>query len=284
MGSNPIGELRRTWETAAPGWAHWEERFSAGLSQATEELLDMAEVRPGMRVLDVACGAGSQTLRAALRVGPTGQVLATDIAATMLAHLRENAERAGLSNIETVECAAEELDPGLGPFDAAISRLGLMLFSSPAQALVAIRKLLRRGARVAALVFTTPAANPFMARPMQVLLRHAHKEPAGPGRLGIFALGGPGALERVMTEAGLVELRTRIIRAPLRLTSSADALTMIQQAFGAYRAVLSDLGETEKTAAWAEVAEVLREFETARGLETEFEFIIGAGSNDSLPS
>ncbi len=197
----------------------------------------------------------------------------------MLTHLRENARRAGLGNIETVECAAEELTPTLGRFDAAISRLGLMLFSSPAQALAAARKRLRPRARAAMLVFTTPVSNPFMARPMQVLLRHAHREPPGPGRPGIFALGGPGVLERVMAESGLADLRTRIVRAPLRLASSADALAMIQQAFGAYRAVLSDLSETDKAAAWAEVAAVLQEFETARGFETEFEFIIGAGSN-----
>jgi hypothetical protein len=132
---------------------------------------------------------------------------------------------------------------------------------------------------IAALVFTTPVGNPFMARPMHVLLRHAHKEPPGRGQPGIFALGGPGILENVMAESGLTDLRTRIVRAPLRLASSADALTMMQQAFGAYRAVLSELEETEKATAWAEVAEVLREFETASGFETEFEFIIGAGSN-----
>jgi hypothetical protein len=117
-----------------------------------------------------------------------------------------------------------------------------------------------------------------MARPMQVLLRHAHKEPPGQGRPGIFALGGPGVLETLMAEAGLVETRTRIIRAPLRLASSADALAMIQQAFGAYRALLSDLGEAEKAAAWDEAAKVLREFETGRGFVTELEAIIGAGS------
>jgi ubiquinone/menaquinone biosynthesis C-methylase UbiE len=272
-------ELQQTWEAAAPGWAHWEERFSAGLDDATEQLLDMAEIRPGMRVLDVACGAGSQTLRAARRVGPEGRVVAADIAPTMLAHLRENARRAGLGNVETIAGAAEALDPTLGPFDAAISRLGLMLFLSPAQALAAIRKLLKPGARIAALVFTTPAGNPFMAHPMQILLRHAHEEPPEPGRPGIFALGGASALERVMAESGLSDVHTRIVRALLRLASASEALAMIQQAFGAYRAVLSKLGEAEKAAAWAEVGEMLREFETGRGFEADFEFIIGAGSN-----
>jgi hypothetical protein len=129
------------------------------------------------------------------------------------------------------------------------------------------------------LVFTNPAANPFMARPMQVLLRHANKQPPVSGQPGIFALGSPGVLERVMGESGLTDLRTRVVRAPLRLRSADDALAMIQQAFGAYRAVIADLSETEKAAAWAEVAEVLREFQTVDGFATEFELMIAAGSN-----
>jgi ubiquinone/menaquinone biosynthesis C-methylase UbiE len=76
MESNVTAELRRTWEAAATGWARWEERFSAGLGEATEALLDIAAIRSGMRVLDLACGAGSQTLQAARRVGPTGQIVA----------------------------------------------------------------------------------------------------------------------------------------------------------------------------------------------------------------
>jgi ubiquinone/menaquinone biosynthesis C-methylase UbiE len=69
-------ELRSTWETAAPGWAKWENEFSAGLSAATDTLIDMAGIRFGMRVLDLACGAGNQTIHTARRVGPSGSVVA----------------------------------------------------------------------------------------------------------------------------------------------------------------------------------------------------------------
>jgi hypothetical protein len=47
-------ELRNTWEKAAPGWAKWEREFSAGLSPATDTLIDMAGIGPGMCVLDLA--------------------------------------------------------------------------------------------------------------------------------------------------------------------------------------------------------------------------------------
>ena len=119
--------------------------FSSGLSTATDKLIEMAGVGPGMRVLDLACGAGSQTIQVAKRVGPNGSVVACDISATMLDHVRQNAAAASLQNVETLERAAEELDDTLPPFDAAISRLGLMLFSSPSSALKATRRILKPG-------------------------------------------------------------------------------------------------------------------------------------------
>jgi cyclopropane fatty-acyl-phospholipid synthase-like methyltransferase len=72
-------EARRQWDSAAPGWARWEPAIGAWLQEATEIMVDLAGVGPGSRVLDVACGAGDQSLAAARRTGPSGRVLATDI-------------------------------------------------------------------------------------------------------------------------------------------------------------------------------------------------------------
>src|SRR6266567_271437 len=274
-GSN--AKQRGTWEVAAPGWAKWEQKFSAGLIEATDVLLDMAGIRPGMRVLDLACGAGSQSLRAASRVGPTGSVVATDISVNMLEYVRENARRAAFDNITTIECAAEDLDAAQDPYDAAISRLGLMLFSSPSAALQAVQRVLKPKARFAALVFTAPANNPFAWLPMQILLRHAGKHPPTTGHPGIFALGGDGALERLLRDSGLIDVRTKVVRAPLRLANASVALQMMQEAFGAFRAVVSDLSEAARAHAWAEVADCIRQFETRNGFEAEFEFLIGSG-------
>jgi ubiquinone/menaquinone biosynthesis C-methylase UbiE len=271
-------ELRRTWESAAPGWAKWEGVIAAGLADVTETMLDTARVGAGMRVLDLACGAGSQTLQAAERVGPKGRVVATDIAATMLTHVREAAARRGLTNIETLECAAEDLPQTLDAFDAAISRLGLMLFPAPKQALTAVQRVLKPKARIAVLVFTTPSANPFMSQPMQILLRHTGKEPPTPGKPGIFALGGPGVLEGLLADSGLADVEAIAVRAPLRLASAAEALEMMQQAFGGLSAVVADLDPEARAAAWSEVGECLRQFEDQGGFHTELELMIGSGA------
>jgi SAM-dependent methyltransferase len=270
-------EIRRRWEEAASGWAHWEATIAAWMEPASEAMLDMAGIDAGGRVLDLASGAGSQTLRAARRVGAHGHVVASDIAETMLHHVRENARAAGLINVSTLAGAAEDLDLAADSFDAVICRLGLMLFAAPSQALGAARRALKPGGKFSAVVFTTPAANPFMAKPMQTLLRHSGKMPPAPGQPGIFALGAPGAMERLLAEGGFVRVEQRTFAVPLRMPSAAQTLVMMQDAFGAYRAVVSDRPELVRAAAWAEVAETLKTFETPTGFVAPAEVLVAAG-------
>ena len=271
-------ELRKTWESAAPGWAKWEDVISSGLAGVTDTLISMAEIGAGSRVLDVACGAGAQTIQAAKRVGPDGVVVASDISGTMLEHIRRRAEREGMGNIETLECAADDLNERIMPFDAAMCRLGLMLFPSPSGALAAIQRVLKPGKRFAALVFSTPASNPFMSQSMRILLRHAGKQPPAAGQPGIFALGGDGVLANLLQDCGFVDVRTDIAKAPLRLASADVTLEMMQQAFGAYRAVVANLNETERSKAWTEVRQCLAQFEVDGRFETALEFVIGSGA------
>lgn len=279
MAIDPVkSELRSTWESAASGWAKWERVFAESFAEATDSLIDMAAIEPEMRVLDLACGVGSQSILAARRVGPSGKVLASDISGIMLEHVRDNAARAGLRNIETLECAADELSQSLPPFDAAICRMGLMLFPSPARALESVRRVLKPGARFAALVFTTPASSPVLAQPMAILLRHAGKPAPGPGQPGIFALGASGALEERLADAGFTDLETRTVRARMTLPSARDALQMLREAAGAYRAVVADLSDDAQARAWDEVLECMKQFESGAGFEAQVEAVIGAGA------
>ena len=82
-------EARKTWEAAAPGWVAWEDVLASGFRDATAQMLDIAAVAPGAKVLDLACGAGSQTFQAAERVGADGTIVASDISTAMLSHTGE---------------------------------------------------------------------------------------------------------------------------------------------------------------------------------------------------
>ena len=271
-------DIRKQWEDAAPGWARWEASISAWMEPATAAMLAMAGIVTGDRVLDLASGAGSQTLAAARLVGPQGHVVANDISDAMLHYVRENARAAAVANVSTLAGAAEDLDIAAESFDAVVCRLGLMLFGEPARALAVVRRALRPGGKVSLVVFTTPAANAVMAQPMQILLRHAGKPPPTPGQPGIFALGAPGALVQLLIDSGFVGVEQRSVALQLSMSSAAQTLTMLQEAAGAYRAVVSDCPEAVRVAAWAEVAELLKRFDTPTGFVAPTEVLVAAGA------
>ena len=227
--------------------------------------------------MDLACGAGSQTLAAARLVGPGGHVLATDISGNMLRYVDLQAKEAQLGNIATRMAAAEEIDLPAESIDTVICRLGLMLFANPSQAVAKAWKVLKPGGYLAAVVFTGPATNPFMARPMEILLRHAGKDLPEPGKPGIFSLGAPGVMERLLAQNGYADVKRQTFTLSLKLTSASEALVMMQEAFGAYRAVLKDSSDAVRAAAWAEVGEMLNGFETEQGFAAPLELMAVSG-------
>jgi ubiquinone/menaquinone biosynthesis C-methylase UbiE len=110
----------------AEEWSRNQERRDAVIGLATEMMLDLADLRTGYRVLDVAAGTGGQTLLAARRVGANGSVLATDLSAKMLNLAADAAQRSGLTNVEMRVMDAENLDLEPNSFDAVICRTALI--------------------------------------------------------------------------------------------------------------------------------------------------------------
>ena len=84
---------RHDWERMTEGWRSWYDKFSKQSAKATGTILELAEIREGMRVLDLACGSGEPSLSLARAVGPTGHVIATDIVPGMLEIAEENARK-----------------------------------------------------------------------------------------------------------------------------------------------------------------------------------------------
>jgi ubiquinone/menaquinone biosynthesis C-methylase UbiE len=272
-------EAGSQWEKAAPGWAKWEDVLAKWALPATDAMLEMAGVVEGKRVLDLASGAGSQTLSAAQSVGPAGHIVANDISKTMLHHVEQNASSAGLSNISTLLGAVQDLELTAKSFDAVICRFALMLFTEPAEVLSIVRQALKPGGKIAVVVFSTPQASPFFVRSMQILLRHAGKAPPSPGSPGLFSLGGPSVLEQLFKDNGFVNIESRYLDLPFQMPSAKQLLEMMQEAFGAYRAVISDSPETVQAAAWTEVLEFLRSIETDEGIETPTEVLVTSAQN-----
>jgi ubiquinone/menaquinone biosynthesis C-methylase UbiE len=160
------------------GWSDDERigRWIAGarlrevqMVPVTEELFAAAALRPGESVLDVGCGTGPTTVRAAAEVGPAGHVVGTDVAPAMIEVARAAAaDVAATEQIEWLVADAQTHDFGPETYDVVISRFGVMFFPDPAAAFDNLARTARRGGRLALAVWQTRDLVPLFDLPYQV--------------------------------------------------------------------------------------------------------------------
>ena len=270
---------RKQWDGAAEAWNRFSPLLSRWLGPATELMLDMTKVAKGGRVLDVAAGAGEQTLAAAKRVGPEGFVLATDISPDILRFAATNAKLAGLTNIDTVVADGELLEIGNQTlFDAVISRVGLIYFPDQHRALRAMHRHLKPNGRVGAIVYSTADKNGFFSVPVGIIRRRAGLGAPLPGQPGPFSLGDPAVLAKRFTDAGFHDVRVEKINAPVRLASAAECLQFEQESFGALHQMLASLPPKEQDEAWDEIEEALGQFESGGQFTGPCEMLVAAAT------
>jgi SAM-dependent methyltransferase len=269
---------RAQWEEAAEAWNRWGPAIEDWLAESTERMFDAAGVTTGSRVLDVAAGAGGQSLAAARRVGPTGQVLATDISPTILTYAAKAAAGAGLANVATRELDGERLDVEEATFDAVVSRVGLIYFPDRHAALTGMYRALRPGGRIAAVVYSTADRNGFFAIPVGIIRRRAQLPPPAPGQPGPFSLGSPGIAEDALTRAGFRDVAVEAVPSPVRMASAAECVQFERESFGALHQMLAGLPETEREAAWTEIGQALAQFEGPEGFVGPCEMLVVSGT------
>lgn len=141
---------RYGWDRAAD---YYEPYWQRQLRPAQERLLEIADLMPGERVLDVACGTGLVTFPAAAAVPPDGEALGVDISGEMVETAREAAEERSTHNATFERMDAEELELSDNSFDVALCSLGLMYVPDPLRALREMHKVLAPGGRAVVLVW-----------------------------------------------------------------------------------------------------------------------------------
>jgi ubiquinone/menaquinone biosynthesis C-methylase UbiE len=258
--------MRAQWDRSATGWDRHTAAIRAWLHQPTDAMLDMAGVAPGAAVLDVAAGAGDQTLDIARRVGPTGRVLATDLSPVILALAQHNAQQAGLRNVQTLVADGEDLAVEPASFDTAVCRLGLMFFPDPLQGLQGMHRALRTGGGICTMVFSRPERNPCIGILMSTAFKHAGlpaRDPFTPG--GLLSLGKPGLADALFAAAGFMDVATTAVDAPFHLPTARDYLDFIRSSASPIQQILSRLSPQAADAAWAEMEERLNVFTTPDG-------------------
>jgi SAM-dependent methyltransferase len=269
---------REQWNRDAAAWRRWNPTLDRWYGEATRVMLDMAQVRSGQHVLDVAAGAGEPAVSAAQRVGPNGRVLATDLSEGIIELAHQVAVERGFKQIETRAMDGEKLDLPDASFDAVICRLGLMYMPHPVTALTEWRRVLKSGGRAAVVIFSTPDRNAWGAPAVSIIRRRANLPPPAPGQPGPYSLGAPGMLEGLFRQAGFSNAEVRAVPAPLEMASAAEYMQLAREAFGAFNAMMAHLSPPERESTWDEVEETMRSFESAGGFEVPGECLVGAAT------
>jgi ubiquinone/menaquinone biosynthesis C-methylase UbiE len=261
---------RYGWDKAAPVY---EEFWAAQLLPAQERLLERANLQPGERVLDVACGTGLATFPAAEQVGQAGEVVGTDISAQMIADASALAAERGVTNTRFIRTDAEALKLGDAetPFDVAICALGLMYVPDPVAAIRKMAESVRPGGRVVAAVW-------------------GHRKHCGWAEIFpivdarvesdvcpmFFGLGTGNALELGFGQAGLVEITEDRLSVSLEYAGVEDALGAAF-AGGPVALAYARFDASTKAAAHDEYLASIEPFRSGTGYSIPGEFVVVSG-------
>ena len=165
--------------------------------QWAPQVADAAQIQPGQRVLDVACGTGILAREIASRIGSVGRVVGIDPSPGMVAVAKQLGPA-----VEWREGVAESLPFPDQSFEAVVSQFGLMFFTDRRQALREMLRVLTPGGRLAVAVWDSLDNIPAYASEVALLERTAGQEGADALRAP-FVLGNRKDLASLFSEAGV---------------------------------------------------------------------------------
>ncbi|MFI8822706.1 class I SAM-dependent methyltransferase [Streptomyces sp. NPDC053431] len=186
-------------------WARHQDRWNAVNEGFDEPLLDAAGVTTAHRTLDIGCGSGQTTRRAALRA-PAGGAHGLDLSGPMLAEARARAADEGIANVSFTQGDAQTHAFEPGAFDAAISRYGVMFFADPEAAFGNIGRALRPGGRLAFVCPAEPSLNDWVVAMTSLRDQLPVGDFGTPGLPGMFSLSDLDHVRAVLTAAGFTRV------------------------------------------------------------------------------
>jgi ubiquinone/menaquinone biosynthesis C-methylase UbiE len=248
-----VSSVAPTNREAAEAWSgslfdrfvKFRDLATAGLGAHGDEAMRAHPPRPGDRVLDLGCGFGDTTQRLAELVGPEGEAVGVDVSEPFVEAAREDAERAGVGNVSftVADVQVAELPQG---FDYAFSRMGIMFFANPVQALRNVRGALVPGGRLCAVVWRRKLDNEWVRRAELVVeeyLDHPEEsdEPTcGPGP---FSMADADTVSEQLTIAGFEQVSLRRCDLPIRIGRDLDHAVEFNMSLGPAGEVLRLWGD-----------------------------------------
>lgn len=266
------------WPEVERAFSRWQSAFVSQTRAASSLVLELAGIRPGMRVLDLACGTGEPALSIAREVGPEGRVVATDLVPEAAAFVAERARAARLFTVSAVAADAEALPFESASFDAVTCRLGVMFFREPERALAEARRVLKPGGCAGFVAWGRPE-QPLFQSTLGVLGQGLPR--ASEARPGPFRFAEPGALERTLSASGFARASAREACVPWPFPGTArEYWRAFQDLSGpSFRKELDQLLPDARAELDRRVLKGLRPYERNGVTDTGAVFVAGSGFN-----
>jgi SAM-dependent methyltransferase len=272
-------KLRQDWteKQTVAAWGKWQNQMSAFTRGATDALLETAQLRAGMNVLDLASGVGDPAFSIAQAVGPSGHVTATDLGPGMIALAKESARAQELAQVDFRVVDVESLPFPDQTFDVVTCRFGVMFFPEQVRAFRECYRVLKAGGRVVFVVWGTKQ-QPFLTSTVDILLKYVKTSPPDPDAPHAFMFGEGGLLRSRLQAAGFNDAREQVRTLTGLWKGTAEELWRQFSEVGPnHRALLAKISSEGRAQAEVEIFAALRKLSNDGQIRMPLEIIIGTG-------
>lgn len=259
---------RYGWDRAA---SYYEQSWQQQLEPAQTRLLEMAALRPGEHVLDIACGTGLVTFRAAGAVGAGGKVTGTDISEAMVERCNASAAARGMTHVSFRREAAEQMDFPDGAFDAVLCALGMMYVVDFAGSIREMHRVTKPGGRAVSAVWGRRGECGW-AEIFEIVQKRVNTDVCPM----FFQLGTGGTQERLFEAAGFTDVRGERVNVTLEYATGEEAC-IAAFAGGPVAMAYSRFDDAAKESAYAEYLESIAAHRRGDGYAIPGEFVVTFG-------
>jgi ubiquinone/menaquinone biosynthesis C-methylase UbiE len=255
----------------------WRTKSAVLGSAVTAALVEYALPKPGMKVLDLACGTGEPGISLAQRVGPDGHVTALDLSSDLLELASQRAKSKGLANFSTQQADAHKLPFADHTFDLAACRFGVMFFADVGRALAELRRVLRAEAR-ACFAAWGPIEQPYWQTTMKIVHRYAGGPMLEPGGADPFRFSKTGSLSEVLRAAGFREVEESVRNLPWTWPGdAAEVFEYVCSLTAPFRAMLERVQPDEWPSIRAEAKQAIERYRVGDEVQFGAEIVFASG-------
>jgi len=262
---HPAQNVIDQWSGSAPFWEKHRDLIRLMYGPVTGALVEATGIGLGHTVLDVGTGTGEPALTVAGVVGPEGNVVGVDPVPAMVAAAGRAADKLGIDNARFDIAPADHMEFPDNTFDAAVSRFGVMFFSSPVSGVREMLRVLKPGRKLALAAWHYSESNPYHDTLTRIVERYAESPSASPNAPGPFRFADPGKLLDVVQHAGLGAATEHLLRFTIHAPISVEKFWNLRVDMG-LRERLAPLSAEQVAAIRSEALVALREYSTEAGM------------------